>query len=86
MNDLESLNELERDRFRLIINNVFDSFLNMYSQTKLTGFSPETWSSQEFLIKRVMRTEGGKWYWETFKDAYPSNFQSELERIDASNA
>ena len=83
MNDFDSLNELERDRFRLIINNVFDSFLNMYSQTKLTGFSPETWTSQEYLIKRVVRTEGGSWYWESFKEGYPTNFQAEIARINA---
>jgi hypothetical protein len=81
MNDFESLNELERDRFRLIITNVFDSFLNMYSQTKLTGFSPETWISQEYIVKRVMSAEGGKWYWENFRDAYPENFRSEIRRI-----
>ena len=81
LNDFASLNELERDRFRLIITNVFDSFFNMHSQTKLTGFSIETWESQEVLIRRIIGTQGGLWYWETYKESYPPVFQAELDRI-----
>lgn len=42
MENPESLDETELIRFRLLMASIFDTFLNMYSQTKMSGFSPET--------------------------------------------
>jgi len=86
VNKFESLNEAEQDRFRLIVTNVFDSYFNMYSQTKRTGFSPETWDAQEYLIKRLLSASGPVWFWESFKEAYPPDFRAEIERIMASDS
>ena len=79
--NIDSLNSTERLRFRLMMNNVFDAYLNMYSQTESTGFSPTTWKAQVFLFKRVLQTNGGTWFWESNREAYPEAFQAEVERI-----
>ena len=81
MHHFESLDEIERDRFRLIITNVFDAFMNMHSQTKMTGFATETWDSQSQLIKRALSLPGGTWYWDNFSHMYPDSFQQEVEQI-----
>ena len=65
----------------MMVNNVFDAYLNMHAQTKLTNYSPETWDSQELQLRRLMRSSGGAWYWESYQNAYPKTFQDEIERI-----
>ena len=82
----EKLDEISLMRYRLIIQNVTDVALEIYTQTLVTGFSPETWQSQgTTLVNRVMTTPGGQWYWENFSDNYNADFQAEVERILSAN-
>jgi len=83
LESIDSLSGTELLRFRLIVNNIFDAFLNMYSQTKRTNFSPEIWQSQAFLLSRVLDSSGGAWFWENQRGAYPEDFQAEIQRIRA---
>jgi len=74
-------------RYRLVIQNVTDFELEIYTQTLVTGFSPETWQSQgTTLVNRVMATPGGQWFLENFSDNYNSDFQAEVERILSANS
>ena len=51
----------------LLVDTLFDlrlteAMLDIYSQTAVTGFSPETWATQgETLVCRVFGTRGGRW-------------------------
>jgi len=82
MADPESLNELERYRFRLLISNMVDAHLDMYVQTVLAGFSPETWATQgRRVIHRVLSTPGGRWFWKHFGSDYSDEFRREVDHI-----
>jgi len=81
MADPDSLSELERYRFRLLMSNMMDAQLDMYAQTVVTGFSPETWATQgQRVIRRVMTTPGGRWFWREYREDYTSAFRQEVDR------
>jgi hypothetical protein len=64
MSDPNSLDEADQYRFRLIIQNTMDALWDLYSQTVITDFSPETWATQGVkLVRRVFLTNGGSWFW-----------------------
>lgn len=82
MADPERLNDAERYRFRLLTQNLVDGLWDMYSQTVLTGFAPETWETQgKRVIERVLTTGGGRWFWENFSADYTQDFRAEVTRI-----
>ena len=84
MADPKSLSDAERYRFRLLTQNMMDGLWDMYSQTVLTGFSPETWSTQgRGVVERVLTTAGGRWFWENFCGDYNPAFRAEINRIVA---
>jgi hypothetical protein len=86
MADPERLNEAERYRFRLLIQNLLDALLDMYAQTILTGFSLETWETQgKRVVERVLTTTGGRWFWENFSADHTQAFRAEVTRILESN-
>jgi len=80
--DPDSLNEVERYRFRLLMSNFADANYDMYAQTVITGFSPATWETQgRKVIRRVLGTPGGLWFWRNHCEEYPEEFRVEMDRI-----
>lgn len=80
--DCSNLSDLELIRYRLMLQNITDVMLDIYSQTLETHFSPENWETQGVnLVKRVFETNGGRWFWANFKQNYPMRFRQEVERI-----
>jgi hypothetical protein len=80
--DPESLDEVERYRFRLLLSNFADANWDMYAQTVVTGFSPETWEMQgRKVVGRVFGTPGGSWFWKNHCGEYPEEFRAEVDRI-----
>ena len=87
MSDQKSLDEIDRYRFRLILQNTMDALWDVYSQTVITGFSPETWQTQGVgLVRRVFATDGGSWFWTNYQDEYTDEFRTEIDRILNSRA
>lgn len=87
MSDANSLDEIDRYRFRLILQNTMDALWDVYSQTVITGFSPETWQTQGVgLVRRVFTTNGGSWFWTNYQDEYTGEFRIEIDRILGSRA
>lgn len=85
--DPDSLGEIDRYRFRLIIHNLVDALLAMYSLTVVTGFSPETWQMLGAkLAERILTTSGGRWFWANFSNEYTGGFRAEIDRILASES
>lgn len=79
-NTPETLDNVERYRYRMLMSNFLDSQLDMYGQTKLTGYSPETWDIQgRRVLRRVVGTKGGLWFWSEFRKDYPPNFVAEVD-------
>ena len=63
------------------MSNMMDAQLDMYVQTVVTGFSPETWGTQgQRVIRRVMTTPGGRWFWSNFREDYSAAFRREVDR------
>ncbi len=78
----EDLGEITRLRYRLLMQNVTDVMLEIYTQTLATGFAPETWHTQGLtLVERILATPGGEWFWEAFAHNYPADFRTEVDRI-----
>ena len=78
----EELGEVPKLRYRLVMQNIAEAMLDMYTQTFVTGFSPETWATQGVtLVERLLGTSGGQWFWTTYADNYPLGFRSEVDRI-----
>ena len=82
MSDPKRLDEIDRYRFRLIIQNTMDALWDLYSQTVITNFSPETWKTQGVgLVRRVFKTNGGSWFWMQHRDEYTAEFRTEIDQI-----
>jgi hypothetical protein len=78
----EELGEVPRLRYRLVMQNVTEVMVDVYTQTLMTGFSPETWATQGVtLVERVLGCPGGEWYWAQYASNYPSSFRTEVDRI-----
>jgi hypothetical protein len=78
----ESLDEISMYRFRLILLNFIDGNLDVYTQSVQTGYSPETWEHQgRSVLKRVLQTPGGEWFWNAFGSDYPEHFRREISGI-----
>ena len=76
------LSDVELVRYRLVMQNITEVMLEVYTQTWVTNFSPETWTTQGFsLVNRALGTEGGRWFWASYADNYPEAFRSEVNRI-----
>ncbi len=87
MNNPVELSDADRYRFRLLMQNVLDATSAVYSQTVVTGFSPETWATQGVTtVERVVSTAGGRWFWEQFQGNYTNEFRAEVERVLESNS
>ncbi len=78
----EELDELQILRYRLLMQNITEVLEDIYTQTWITEFSPETWTTQGVTaVERVMGTRGGKWFWANYAHNYPSSFRTEIDRI-----
>jgi len=78
----QELGEMAMLRYRLVMQNVTEVMVDIYTQTLMTGFSPETWATQGVtLVERVLGCPGGEWYWAQYASNYPSSFRTEVDRI-----
>lgn len=77
--DVELLNEVERERFRLVITNFLWASWNTYAQSQLGG--RQSWDAQKLIVRRVLSQPGGAWFWETYKGEFDPDFQAEVEKI-----
>ena len=78
----DELDAVEAFRWRLVMQNVTDSVLDVYTQALVTNFSPETWETQGVtLIERVLGSRGGRSFWAGFAETYPPAFRQEVERV-----
>jgi hypothetical protein len=84
--DPHSLDGVELLRFRLTMANFVDTLWNMYSQSKMTGFSPETWAAQINIARRVFGTNGGKWFWNAYRLEYDEQLRREIDALIERNA
>ncbi|MFT4563070.1 MAG: hypothetical protein ACI9BW_002823 [Gammaproteobacteria bacterium] len=77
----DDLDELSRTRFRLLLHNIFMSASNIYSQTSFAGLSSSTWESQLVLLRRVVTSPGGRWFWKEYQLEFDETFREQVEAI-----
>ena len=77
----DDLDELSRTRFRLLMHNVLLSISNIYSQTSFAGLSSSMWESQLVLLRRVVTSPGGQWFWKEYQLEFDETFRGQIEAI-----
>jgi hypothetical protein len=56
---------------------------NAFVQIRLTGLTGATFDAQKPFIERIVKTLGGKWFWDEFADEFETDFRAEIEQIVA---
>ena len=80
--DPMKLKSTELLRYRLLMSNITEVMLEIYTQAFTTKFAPETWDTQgKSLVARVLSVPGGQWFWAHYQDNYPSNFREAVDEI-----
>ena len=77
LGDVDALNKLERERFRLLMTNALWALWNAYNQAKL-GDS-QSWEAQKPMMRRFLSQPGGQWYWQTYREEFAQDFQAEVD-------
>jgi hypothetical protein len=77
----EELDEESQLRFRLLMHNVLLAGSNVYSQTSYAGLSLSTWEAQLMLLKRVITSPGGRWFWKEYRLEFEQTFREQIDRI-----
>ena len=79
--DPSSLAEQDLLRFRLLCHNMLLSHWNIFAQSKFAGLTTETWSSQRPVVRRMLSSEGGRWFWANYRQEFEPSFQLEVDQI-----
>ena len=77
----DDLDELSRTRFRLLMHNVLLSISNIHSQTNFAGLSSSMWESQLVLLRRIITSPGGQWFWKEYQLEFDETFRGQIEAI-----
>ena len=80
------LNEDELLRFRAAMQNAMWALWNTYAQSKLAGLSEGVWDAQKPLLRRILSTQGGSWFWSTYQQEFESSFVAEIDRIRSASS
>ena len=79
--DPDSLTKAELTRYIQLLTNILWSTLNLYTQSQYARLSLSVWDSQKPILKRIMNTNGGKWYWGHFKSEFEASFAQEIDAL-----
>lgn len=79
LQNVEDLDDVERERFRLIMTNALWAFWNTYTQAQLGG--RKAWDSQKNIARRFLSEPGGAWFWETYRGEFDAEFQREIDSV-----
>jgi len=79
LSEREPLNDLERERFRLLMTNALWALWNTYAQAQLGN--AQAWEAQKPLLRRFLSQPGGEWYWKTYKNEFSPDFQAEVDLV-----
>ncbi len=79
LQNIEDLDEIDRERFRLIMTNALWALWNTYTQSRLGG--RQSWDSQRNIARRFLSQPGGVWFWENYGNEFEPDFQSEIDSI-----
>ncbi len=79
--DPEKLDEAALVRYRLLIHNILMSISNIHAQAELTGLSMTNWESQKPIIRRIVGTPGGRWFWVNYRLDFEESYRREVDNL-----
>jgi hypothetical protein len=79
--DPTSLDDKSLVRYRLLIHNILMGISNIHAQASLTGLSKSNWESQLPIVKRIVSTAGGTWFWTSFRHEFEESFRDEVDTL-----
>jgi hypothetical protein len=79
--DPSALSEDDLIRYRLLVHNMLLSHWNIFAQARFADLSMETWTSQIPVVKRILSSAGGQWFWDNYRNEFETSFQDEVARI-----
>lgn len=79
--DPETLSDIEKIRYRVLMTNILWSAWNFYSQSKHGGLSADLWECQKPALERILSNPGGHWYWSQFGNEFEESFVKEVDEI-----
>ncbi len=68
-------------RYRLLIHGILQSLSNVQAQVELTGLPASNWESQLPIVKRIVSSAGGRWFWKTYKDEFEESFRQAVDGL-----
>jgi hypothetical protein len=83
--DPHCLTKNELVRFRLLVHAILQSLSNVRAQAELTGLSQSDWDSQVPILRRIVSTPGGEWFWKEFGNEFDEEFRREVNELLASH-
>jgi hypothetical protein len=66
---------------RLLLHNLMLSESNIFAQTKFTDLPIPEWQAQTAVIRRVLGSPGGAWFWAEYANEFDADFRAEVDRI-----
>ena len=76
---VDSLTDLERERFRLLMTNALWALWNAFTQARLGD--AQAWEAQKPLLRRFLSQPGGEWFWTTYRNEFSPEFQAEVDLV-----
>ncbi len=77
----DELDEESRVRFRLLVHSILLSLANVFIQTSYTGLSLSTWESQLVVLKRIITSPGGRWFWREYRLEFEESFREIVDEV-----
>jgi len=77
----EELDELERLKFRLLLHNLMLSESNIFAQTTFSDLPDSEWQAQSTVIKRVLSSPGGSWFWSEYSNEFDAEFRTKIDEL-----
>jgi hypothetical protein len=54
---------------------------NIFAQTRFSDLTNSEWQAQTTVIKRVLDTPGGSWFWNEYAQEFDSDFRAEIDEL-----
>ena len=81
LKDPHSLTEIEQVRFRSICGALLQTFQLIHFQTLHNRTRSFDWDSTIPTIKRMFKSNGGRWYWENYQQEWTVGFRDSVTEI-----
>ena len=79
--DPHALSPVDQIRYRTLVHNMLMTQANTHAQSRYAGLPASSWESQAPILRRVLRSPGGRWFWENYRQEFEDAFRLEIDSI-----